>query len=104
MTSLPEYAMAAVDLVTVAYNLRNLPGVVRLRARRRRQVPPPALSEPLRPVSPGMPVADVAAELFRSLPPGAVAHYEGPDGTKLTIWWITPPPADTSGSEGYTLW
>jgi hypothetical protein len=104
MTSLSEYVMVAIDLAPVAYNLWNLPGVARLRTRLRRQPPAPVLSEPTPSVSSILPVAGLAAEIFRSLPPGAVAHYEGPDGSKLTVWWITPPPAADSGSEEYTLW
>ncbi|MDO0917781.1 hypothetical protein [Streptomyces sp. DT2A-34] len=102
MTSLSEYVMGAVNLIPVACNLWNLPGVARLRTRLRR-LPAPAPSEPIPSVSSTSP-AGVAAELLRSLPLGAAAHYEAPDGSKVTVWWITAPPAAGSGSEGYALW
>ncbi|MFJ9083868.1 hypothetical protein ACIRL3_15720 [Streptomyces sp. NPDC102384] len=107
MTAPSEYVMAAIDLIPVAYNLWNLPGVVRLRTRAGRELPPPTPPEPVNPVpsaSSAVPVADVAAGLLRALPPGAVAHYEGPDGSQLTVWWITAPPATGGGPEEYALW
>ncbi|MFF3710255.1 hypothetical protein [Streptomyces phaeochromogenes] len=104
MTSLSEYVIGAINLIPVACNLWNLPGVARLRTRLRRQLPPPDLSEPTAPASPTSPVAGVAAELLRTLPPGAIAQYEGPDGSKVTVWWIAAPPVDDSGPEGYALW
>jgi hypothetical protein len=104
MTSLPEYVIGAINLIPVACNIWNLPGVVRLRARLRRQLPPPEVLEPASPVCSTPAVAGMAAELLRSLPPGAVAHYEGPDGSTVTVWWITAPPASDRGPEGYALW
>ncbi len=104
MTFLSEYVTDAVNLIPVAYNLWNLPGVARLRTRLRRQPPPPEPSESAPSVLSTPPVAGVAAELLRTLPPGAIAQYEGPDGSKVTVWWIAAPPAEGSGTEGYALW
>ncbi|MEV0934288.1 hypothetical protein ACIBMX_10870 [Streptomyces phaeochromogenes] len=104
MTPLSEYVIGAVNLLPIAYNLWNLPGVTRLRTRLRRQLPPSELSEPTPSVSSTPSVAGVAAELLRTLPPGAIAQYEGPDGSKVTVWWIAAPPAGDSGPEGYALW
>ncbi|WP_416971666.1 hypothetical protein [Streptomyces sp. 4F14] len=104
MTRLSEYVIDAVNLIPVAYTLWNLPGVTLLRTRLHRQLPPAELSEPPLSFSSTPSVTSVAAELLRDLPPGAVAHYEGPDGSKVTVWWITAPPADDCGPEGYALW
>jgi hypothetical protein len=72
--ALPEYVVtAAIGLVPAACNLWNLPGVARFRARLRRQLPPPVLSEPTPFGFAGLPVADLAVELFRCLPPSRCA-------------------------------
>ncbi|MFD4613587.1 hypothetical protein ACFWOT_37125 [Streptomyces sp. NPDC058440] len=54
---------------------------------------------PVPALSPGA----VAAALFAQLPPGAVARYEMPDGSALTVWWIMPP-LNGRGNEDYRLW
>ncbi|MFF3790841.1 hypothetical protein ACFYXW_12325 [Streptomyces sp. NPDC001981] len=48
------------------------------------------------------PAARAAAAILSQLPAGAAARWEAPDGTAVTVWWVSPP-AGRTGQEDFRL-
>ncbi|MFG2947559.1 hypothetical protein [Streptomyces adustus] len=51
---------------------------------------------------PVAPAARAAAAILTYLPAGAAARWEAPNGTAVTVWWVSPP-ANRTGQEDFRL-
>jgi hypothetical protein len=51
-------------------------------------------------------VASTVVRVLKVVPRGAAVHYQGPDGTGLTIWWAGAcgPCGEADSPEGRRLW
>ncbi|MGQ4482640.1 hypothetical protein [Streptomyces sp. SAS_276] len=97
---IPEYVSLASNLFSLLRTVAAHPRTVALRRRFSR-------ARALETTLPAGTFPDAALQILRHLPVGAIAQYEAPDGSRLTVWWTPPRPEDAAQDSGlgeYRLW